>query len=193
MSWSLSSRPEGPQTFVYQVRSGPRPATWAQVVTALRESPDLREALSEGIGSGPFKHVFWECCPLTAAREHQPFAFALVNATAHARTVASPLDFREHLDRDPAPVVAFPNLSGDATLIVPRPLGAHEHYGDLSRFLRGAPVEQRHALWEAVGRAIQANATRPLWVSTAGLGAPWLHVRLDSRPKYYRHGPYRNP
>ena len=31
---------------------------------------------------------------------------------------------------------------------------------------------------------------KPVWLSTAGLGVGWLHVRLDDRPKYYRHAPY---
>jgi hypothetical protein len=31
----------------------------------------------------------------------------------------------------------------------------------------------------------------PIWLSTAGDGIAWLHVRLDSRPKYYSYGPYR--
>ena len=33
---------------------------------------------------------------------------------------------------------------------------------------------------------------QPIWLSTAGMGVPWLHVRLDSRPKYYAFGPYRD-
>ena len=37
--------------------------------------------------------------------------------------------------------------------------------------------------------AIEAG-DMPLWVSTAGLGVSWLHVRLDARPKYYRHDAY---
>jgi len=31
------------------------------------------------------------------------------------------------------------------------------------------------------------------WLSTSGLGIAWLHVRLDERPKYYTHAPYRSP
>ena len=52
-----------------------------------------------------------------------------------------------------------------------------------------------HALWRAEGEEVSTHMlleTSPLWVSTAGLGAPWLHVRLDSRPKYYRFSSYRN-
>ena len=32
----------------------------------------------------------------------------------------------------------------------------------------------------------------PVWLSTAGGGVDWLHMRLDERPKYYRHLPWRN-
>ncbi|MDF9799652.1 hypothetical protein OKW21_004915 [Catalinimonas alkaloidigena] len=28
-------------------------------------------------------------------------------------------------------------------------------------------------------------------MSTSGLGVYWLHIRLDSRPKYYQFDPYR--
>jgi hypothetical protein len=33
----------------------------------------------------------------------------------------------------------------------------------------------------------------PLWVSTSGLAVPWLHLRLDARPKYYGFEPYKRP
>ena len=34
----------------------------------------------------------------------------------------------------------------------------------------------------------QRVSASPLWLSTAGMGVSWLHLRLDSRPKNYRHG-----
>jgi hypothetical protein len=36
----------------------------------------------------------------------------------------------------------------------------------------------------------QRVSASPLWLSTAGMGVSWLHLRLDSRPKYYRHRSY---
>ena len=195
MAWTHqhSTHPSG--AIITQLTQDGRPATWREVALGLVEVPSLREALTAGIVAAPFAHVFWECAPLTPARADQPFATALVDAAAHAHTRASPRDFQGHLAKGGAPVVRFPNLSGDARLIVPRPLVAHEHYGDLSGFLRGAPATQVHALWRAVGEEVSTHLlleTSPLWVSTAGLGAPWLHVRLDSRPKYYRFSSYRN-
>ncbi len=59
--------------------------------------------------------------------------------------------------------------------------------------VRGAPREQVDALFVAVGalQSVRARSKDTLWLSTAGLGVDWLHVRIDSRPKYYRHGPYK--
>ncbi|WP_391540805.1 DUF6940 family protein [Halomicronema hongdechloris] len=36
-----------------------------------------------------------------------------------------------------------------------------------------------------------SEESRPRWVNASGLGVAWLHVRLDTRPKYYQHEPYR--
>jgi hypothetical protein len=91
-------------------------------------------------------------------------------------------------------VVSFPNLGKDAILVVPCPRGPVSAYGHLAAFVRTAPEPQKHALWELVGRVMQQHlGTAPVWLSTAGAGVPWLHVRLDDQPKYYGYAPYRDP
>jgi len=85
-------------------------------------------------------------------------------------------------------------LSGDATLVVPCPRGQLSAYAQLSTFAREAPVDQQHQLWALVGAALLRRlGAQPVWLSTSGLGVYWLHIRLDSAPKYYTHEPYRNP
>jgi hypothetical protein len=89
-------------------------------------------------------------------------------------------------------IAAFENLGGDAFLVAPCPLGPETDYAHIAAFTRGAPAAQQHALWRRVGESVARHvSTRPLWVSTSGLGVIWLHVRLDSRPKYYSYEPYR--
>jgi hypothetical protein len=89
-------------------------------------------------------------------------------------------------------VVEFPNLGRDAIMVVPCPIGAASKYGHLAAFIRQAPESQKHALWEVVGEAMERRLGKsPVWLSTAGAGVSWLHVRLDDRPKYYGYGPYR--
>jgi hypothetical protein len=51
--------------------------------------------------------------------------------------------------------------------------------------LNGRVDKSLHALVDV------ADDANPEWLSTAGAGVSWLHVRLDDRPKYYGYAPYR--
>jgi hypothetical protein len=103
--------------------------------------------------------------------------------------------FGEHFGKDLTGegIVTFENLGRDAMLVVPCPLVDHKHYAHIGAFIRSAPPLQVHALLRSLGQAVLDRlSARPMWVSTAGMGVYWLHVRLDSIPKYYRHVPYTN-
>ena len=89
-------------------------------------------------------------------------------------------------------VVTFPNLGGDAIMVVPCPRAADSVYGHLASFVRNAAESQVHSLWQSVGEAMRKRLSeKAVWLSTAGLGVSWLHVRLDSRPKYYGYAPFK--
>ena len=101
-----------------------------------------------------------------------------------------PADFAEHFAAGRG-VATFMNLGGDALLVAPCPDGPGADFAHLGAFTRTATAALQDALWAAVGEALAARiGPRPLWLSTAGHGVAWLHVRLDSRPKYYRYLPY---
>ena len=69
---------------------------------------------------------------------------------------------------------------------------AGQAYPHLATFIRAASADHKHALLSAIGSAlVRRISDTPVWLSTAGLGVAWLHVRLDSRPKYYKYLPYR--
>jgi len=83
-------------------------------------------------------------------------------------------------------------LGGDARLVVPTPQGDAGIYTHLASFVRRAPAAQRDAFWQRVGECLAEEieeGTR--WLSTAGGGVSWLHVRIDRRPKYYKYLDYR--
>jgi hypothetical protein len=77
-------------------------------------------------------------------------------------------------------------------LIAPSPVEASQGYAHLAAFLQQAPASQVRALWHNVGQTVRKSLTdSPIWLSTSGLGVAWLHIRLDSSPKYYQHQPYK--
>eukprot|EP00614_Pseudopedinella_elastica_P018899 CAMPEP_0172646364 /NCGR_PEP_ID=MMETSP1068-20121228/240204_1 /TAXON_ID=35684 /ORGANISM="Pseudopedinella elastica, Strain CCMP716" /LENGTH=345 /DNA_ID=CAMNT_0013460621 /DNA_START=347 /DNA_END=1385 /DNA_ORIENTATION=- len=99
------------------------------------------------------------------------------------------------------PVASFANLGGDSYLVAPSPVESPPRpYPHLAAFLANAPPQQVAKLWRTVAGVVLTRAeqvagaaNRPFWLSTSGLGVYWLHVRIDRRPKYYTHLPYKDP
>jgi hypothetical protein len=172
--------------------------SWAAFAAGLRADPALRSALSETLAASPFPAFFWETPAVSATSTASAFEMVVVSAPHLSRAEPSPAAFAEHLESDAAEgaeVCTFTNLGGDAVLVVPRAAADRAAYGHLAAFVRAAPARQIDALWQAVGAALRAAWSRssaPLWLSTSGSAVPWLHVRLDARPKYYSHAPYRS-
>jgi hypothetical protein len=176
----------------FAVDLGARPATFADVLRGWQGDAAFRALCSAWLAGAPYAAFRWETPPVTAATATRPFEFVVLDSPGLA-TRPDPGAFAEHFaGAAEAGVVVFPNLGGDALLVVPCPLAAPSAYGHLAAFVRAAPEPQRHALWQAVGGAMARRlCANPVWLSTAGAGVAWLHVRLDDRPKYYGFGPYR--
>lgn len=152
-----------------------------------------RRFFVELLADAGFDCFRFETPALTAATAGRPFELVLVDSP-EIDLAPDPRDFQERFEADPADVLVFDNLGGDAAMIVPRPRAGAPGYAHIAGFLRHAPLEQQLALWRTVGEAALARlGDRPAWLNTAGGGVPWLHVRLDSRPKYYVFDAYRRP
>lgn len=178
--------------------------------------------LSKVIASSPFDSVLFEtpgCNWLNSAIK--PFEFALVNQPSLKAFAEGNPDrhaFEEYFtsqscsssendgrgDRDPLAVCAFPNLGKDATLISPLPQSGINDatYSHLASFIRKAPQEQVTQFWKLSARTLigelkhkheRINDYAGTWFSTNGMGVAWLHLRIDSLPKYFSYVPFTKP
>jgi hypothetical protein len=192
--FSVRVEPIEPGATKTLVEQGGRALTMRQAFALMAGDAAFRSLLVEQLRSAPFAGYFWETPPTTVTTcDDQPFEFVVIDAPTLQRVAAEPEAFREHFARDSGEdgVVTFENLGRDATLVVPTPEDALEKYAHLAAFVRAAPPRQIDALFRRVGAACAARLSEhPQWLSTASLGVYWLHVRIDSRPKYYRHVPY---
>lgn len=171
---------------------GDRAATFRDVLEGWRADPTFCRWFNDVLADLPFAAFRWETPPVVGDASTRMFEFVALDAPGLARR-ADRAAFAEHFDgaRD---VVAFENLGGDAQMIVPSPIAGDDAYGHLAAFVRNAPEAQRISLWRSVADALlQRIGPRPVWLSTAGAGVAWLHVRLDDRPKYYGFAAYRTP
>lgn len=190
--WTIRSEELSADTLHFVVERNGAPANFADVLRAWQTDAPFRAWFNAIFADSPFSAFRWETPAVTSATATRPFEFVLLDDPGLARR-PDPDAFAEHFRRaGTATVIDFANLRGDAVLVVPCPVVAPTAYGHLAAFVREAPAEQRDALWKCVGEALshRLNA-KPVWLSTAGAGVSWLHVRLDDRPKYYGYEPYR--
>ena len=164
-----------------------------EAVALWQEDAPFRDFFGELLSSVPYDAFFWEMPPLDRSRFGREFEFVLVDAPALARVTPEPHAFREHFREARSGIATFRNLGGDAWLVAPGTGSDDGASAHLAAFQRQAPDRLKHELWQAVGRLVAEQVgDRPVWLSTSGLGVAWLHVRLDTVPKYYQHRPYRD-
>ena len=171
---------------------GSSPLSYASVLDRWQNDAGFRNHFIQTLAKAPFSAFRWETPPVTNGSMNQPFEFVLLDSP-DLLTRPDPCAFSEHFRAAQAGgIVEFSNLGGDAVLVVPCPGNRPLDYAHLAAFLRHAPAEQQHALWQAVAAAMQRRlGARPVWLSSAGGGVAWLHLRLDDRPKYYGYAAYR--
>ncbi len=171
-----------------------------------QESLELVDVLTTAVGNNcPFKAAMWEAIPLSRARfRDTPFAFILAESRSLETMEPDSHAFDEHKPTDGALVSTFYNLGNDALLISPVKLRQEDSDADYTHIKvfmsRNGKTEKLQArqVWKQLGEELQrlldnpfTSNDQPLWVSTSGLGIGWLHLRIDSRPKYYTFHPFR--
>lgn len=187
--WRIQSE-ELPHAIRCQVEHQGQPATMDRILAAWSDDPAFREWFGQYLAAAPYSAFRWETPAVTRTNLDRPFEFVLIDSPRLERSVDQKT-FAEHFHDSGPPVVTITNLGGDAVLVIPAPRAEPTAYGHLASFVRRAPRDQQQALWQAVAQAMrQRISDKPVWLSTAGGGVAWLHVRLDDRPKYYHHRAY---
>lgn len=199
--WKLIPEPEATNRILrYRLvvddpeTNGNRCVSYEQVTQLWQHDKAFNRWWIEQLLENSWEAARWETPPVTTRTIQRPFEFVLVNAPGLERPADSSPFARQINAAPAADVIAFENLGRNAMMVVPT-LPDHDggRYCHLLSFLRSAPGDQASRLWEVVGREMERRVSRdPVWLSTAGGGVAWLHVRLDDRPKYYNYGPYRN-
>ena len=179
----------------FRLRLNGEPLSWSAVVQRWQTDQLFRGFFISVLADAPFPAFFWETPPVTRTSIDRQFEFVLVDSQSLAGVRTDEQAFANHFASAQLgeSVIEFANLRGDATLVVPCPGGPLSAYSQISSFARQAPDDQQHQLWSMVGTALERQlGAQAVWLNTSGLGIYWLHIRLDSSPKYYTHGPYRN-
>ena len=166
------------------------PLSSGSVLRLLADSADFRAWFTTMLLQDAPDAFRWETPALSVSTQSRPFECVLIDDPRLQRR-AQPQAFASYFREGGADALSVPNLGRTSELVVPRVIASEETYVHLASFLRGAPQTQVDALWRCVAETVlRSLSDRPLWLSTAGAGVAWLHVRIDRVPKYYWHRPY---
>jgi hypothetical protein len=196
--WSSETdSPSGDRIQRHRVLLAGEPVPYGDIVHAWQQDELFRDFFLDLLAASPWPACYFETPSVSRASLDRAFEFVLIDSRLLAGVPPEPEVFREHFESagPSGDVATFANLGHDAVLVAPCPEGTPEAYTHLAAFVRKAPRSRQHALWRHVGRAAESwlrDRPEPVWISTAGQGVFWLHVRLDRRPKYYNFAPYRD-
>ena len=168
--------------------------TYSEVIDLWQNDSSFQALFNSLLAEAPFSAYFWETPPINRSNLHRGFEFVLVDSPQLAEVKPNSSAFRQYFQSASVgeEIITFPNLNNDALLVVPCPMAEISAYPHIASFVREAPQSQQQELWQRLGKVIQQTIDeRPMWISTSGLGVYWLHIRLDSYPKYYFFNPYK--
>ena len=174
----------------YILKDGNRISFYA-FINGLITSPKFRLYYNSVLSECEFEGFFWEHFPISHRSIEKDYEFVLLKDDFLYQMKPEPSIFSAYFEVSKN-VVDFLNLGKDARLIVPTPEGDPDHYVHLGVFTRNAPKDQIDDFWKRVGEIYSKSIRKEKrWLSTCGLGVYWLHVRIDSIPKYYKHQEYK--
>ncbi|MGN8224277.1 DUF6940 family protein [Gracilimonas sp. BCB1] len=169
-----------------------KPISNQQFLELLSEERDFRTFYNNVLKELPFEAFFWENKPMSSSSMHREYEFNVINSNYLANKSPDFETFSSYFKAE-QDVVSFRNLGNDAQLIAPCPIDGQSGYAHIGTFIREAPKSQIQNLWKRTGEEmLGAIENEPLWLSTSGLGVFWLHIRIDSVPKYYQTSAYKS-
>jgi len=175
----------------YKILSETKVMSRIEVIENWINNQSFRSFYTSILKDNEFEAYFWENPSITKSQLNEDYEFVLVNSNSLINIKSTPNVFRDYYEEGEM-IVIFPNLGKDAMLVVPTPNSDDANYAHLSKFIRNAPAAQLDELWWKLGKSYKKMiGENKLWLSTAGLGVSWLHLRIDSRPKYYRYAAYK--
>ena len=153
-----------------------------QIMEGWRTDAEFRLFFSKLLMDCPLEAFTWEVSPVSGRTLEQNFECVVIKSNRLSARRPSSAPFSSNFQGTEEPVVTFPNLDQDATLVVPRPLAPTKQvYSHLKSFLKSAPEEQKHAFWICLSQAVTERLTiKPLWISTS-------KVRGSVAPRTSRH------
>lgn len=187
--WNFQEHKEGRNYYFYTLQKDGQNITVQAFFEYLSTSTEFILFFNKILENHYFEAYSWECISLNNPTKVYEFALVKNNLLAQKRPNYQP--FYTYFSKTEK-IVSFENLGKNAELVVPCPVDEYE-FTHLAKFVRSGLTDHIITLWKEVGKIglLKLQSEKKYWLSTAGLGVSWLHIRFDTMPKYYKTQKYK--
>lgn len=183
---------EGEHAIRFRLKKDDHFLSFAEVFDLWEKEEDFVDFYTESLIQTEYEAFYWEHPALQEEYLEKRYECILQRSRPLERARVNEEAFQEHIHTS-QPCADFLNLGKNARLVVPTKQADTTGYRHLGEFIRTAQASQIKAVFQRVGKAMkqELSAEKMIWLNTAGLGVIWLHIRLDTRPKYYKTKHYK--
>ena len=104
--------------------------------------------------------------------------------------IGKPLEIMKNKHKD---ILYAENLGKDSIMVIPT-VRKGKNFSNLFFFMKNADLVQQKKIWKTVSQQVKIMLKKhdKLWINTHGFGISYLHIRIDSKPKYYEDSILKN-
>ncbi len=146
----------------------------------LSKNKTFRSTCTRILQSVSYPDYVWYLCKIEKGYETNPFKFIVKQTVLDCKEDPKTFD-AVNFDKS---MNIIPNLSKNALLLVPKYLQKSRNgcYTSIAKFMRYGPPSQVDDFWKILAEILTYKIDA--WISTHGHGVCYLHLRIDSQPKY---------
>jgi len=174
------------------ILEGTQILSFKEVFNYWKTSPEFTNFYVKSINSIGYEAFFWEHPAVNLGYLNSSYEVSLKKTFSFNNIEVDCESFSKYIQAKSF-VEVFKNLGKDAILVVPTEQSEQGNYVHFGKFLRKANDLQIRKVFSEIGKStlLQIESGQTVWLNTEGTGVIWVHVRLDSKPKYYKKIDYK--
>jgi len=181
-------------TVHFRIKEGENLLSFHEVFDLWEESVEFVRFYVSGLNKFNFEAFYWEHPALNNEFLTQRYECILQKSKSLGHRSINEKAFADFIHEEDE-VVDFMNLGKNTKLVIPTKKTDSETYNHLGKFLKLGAENQIIAVFQRVGKIVkqEIQERKLIWLNTAGGGVIWLHIRMDTKPKYYKTKSLKSP
>ncbi|MCH2085483.1 MAG: hypothetical protein MK226_24080 [Saprospiraceae bacterium] len=192
--FDIEIKGQNENTVRFRLKNGEKFLTFKDVFELWTNNPKFVKFYKDQLIKLDYEAFYWEHPAIKKEFLEKKYECILQRSRPLEHLPINESAFKDFIHKNEL-VTDFLNMGKNAILVVPTKKIDKEIYNHMGKFIRLAEQEQIIEVFKRVGKSIleEIENQKLIWLNTAGLGVVWLHIRMDTRPKYYKTTRYKEP